>query len=672
MIFFFFLITIYLFSLIYALPPTITVGDVAELVGAASNLGIAHSPGYPLFCILYKFFINILPLGDYGYRAGFISMIIFIVSGILIFIFAYKKANFLFGLFAFTFYFSQPILLKQSIIGEVFSLYNLLVVLIFYFLFSEDILFKKRFYILGFLLGLSLGCQHIIIFLIPSLVLYWLINIKIYKLNLNDVLYFLIFFIIGFLIYLYIPIRSSVEPLYDWEDPQTLDRFLYLFFRGRYGTFSLAQGGKLYFGFNSLYYGFKLFFYILGVKNLMFLLFSILVLIVNRKIKFTNITIVFFSFLFTGPLFITLTGLKNISSGNIYILERLITSSVISLVFFVIFSINILKNKKSIIYFLILLNLFSYFKNLKSISLRNNYFLYDYIVNILRNVPYDTFLLSDRADETEFGIAYYQRCLKKRNDILFVDCNASVSRSIYGNSYYMIWGQERLKIRSKVETEIINKHPNKVIYNTVLPQQTSTSKYEFGLVYTTFENYKIHIPNEIFIIRRVKDLNFRELVLYNVYLNLLSNFYFKRAIHNKKLSYVVELLYNELFFLNNDYKYLTFIPYYYFLINDFYKAEQEYLKIIYNYQLPSEVYLEILINLGVVYKKQNKFKESEECFLKAISIDPNNSQAYYNLGILYWEMNNFKKALDYFEKLLKLQPDNEEIKRYIQYLRLKL
>lgn len=659
-------------SSIYFLPSTITDGDVAELVGAASSLGIAHAPGYPLFCILYKCLITLLPFGDYAYKAAVVSLFIYMFSGLLIFKLTFIKKNFLFGFFIFTFYLSQPILLKQSTIAEVFSLHNLLVVLIFYFIFSDDISLHRKFLITGFILGLGSGCQHIIIFIIPAIIFYFLSKSPSNILTFKNISLFLVFFLLGFSINLYIPIRSSVEPLYDWEDPQTLDRFLYLFLRKRYGSFSLAQGGKLHFSLESFYHGFMLFFYIFGVKNLIFLVSSILIFLLKmKKIELINSITALIAFLFSGPIFTSITGLKSISESNIYILERLIVSSVISFVFLIIFTFSVFKDSKILLYGLMILNLLFYFRNLNSISLRNNYFLYDYTMNIFRNTPPDSILLSDRADETEFALAYFHRIHKKRQDIDFIDCNASVSRSIYGKEYYKIWGPPRLKIRSEFETKLIKNSRKKVLYNTLLPAQTSTKKYKFALLHTTSEtNYEI--PFDIFVIREKSVLNIREFWLYNAYLSLLFNYYFEKAIKDKRHFKKFEILCYQLYFLNKEPKYLTYIPYFYMSTNELKKAKNKYVEILDNYKLSADILSEILSNLGVIYERENNFQKAEEYFLKALSVNPNFYQPYYNLGSLYWKMKNFKKALEFFEKYLLLQPQNKEVKKYVEYLKSKL
>jgi len=52
---------------------TIDFGDSGELIAAAYVLGIPHTPGYPLYCLLAKGFMTFLPIGAPAVRVNFMS-----------------------------------------------------------------------------------------------------------------------------------------------------------------------------------------------------------------------------------------------------------------------------------------------------------------------------------------------------------------------------------------------------------------------------------------------------------------------------------------------------------------------------------------------------------------------------------------------------------------------
>ncbi len=63
-IFFIYLKTLY---------PTIGLLDSGDMVSSAYNLGISHPPGYPLYCLLGKLWLSIIPFGNIAFRMNIFS-----------------------------------------------------------------------------------------------------------------------------------------------------------------------------------------------------------------------------------------------------------------------------------------------------------------------------------------------------------------------------------------------------------------------------------------------------------------------------------------------------------------------------------------------------------------------------------------------------------------------
>ena len=68
--------------------------------------------------------------------------------------------------------------------------------------------------------------------------------------------------------------------------------------------------------------------------------------------------------------------------------------------------------------------------------------------------------------------------------------------------------------------------------------------------------------------------------------------------------------------------------------------------------------------LGILYAKQNNYKEAIECFEIAQSLEPSAS-SLHNVGLIYFETENFEKAALAFEQALAI--DNDLPARYIAY-----
>ena len=68
--------------------------------------------------------------------------------------------------------------------------------------------------------------------------------------------------------------------------------------------------------------------------------------------------------------------------------------------------------------------------------------------------------------------------------------------------------------------------------------------------------------------------------------------------------------------------------------------------------------------LGILYVKQQQYKDAIECFEIAQSLEPSAS-SLHNVGLIYYETGDYEKAAFAFEQALEI--DNELSSRYIAY-----
>ncbi|HOC93424.1 MAG TPA: DUF2723 domain-containing protein [bacterium] len=71
--------------LLYCAAPTLYWGDSAELVSVSCNLGVAHSPGYPLFTQLSRLFA-LLPFDEFPFRANVMSALLTALAATMLYI----------------------------------------------------------------------------------------------------------------------------------------------------------------------------------------------------------------------------------------------------------------------------------------------------------------------------------------------------------------------------------------------------------------------------------------------------------------------------------------------------------------------------------------------------------------------------------------------------------
>ncbi len=234
--------------------------DSGDLITAAWVLGIPHPTGYPLFCILGWLWSHLLPFGSVAWRMNALSALWgALAAGVTVRacwtsfdLLPEETLNritrFGRGIAAL----STGLLLafaldvwKQCVVTEVYSL-NLFFVSIIGWILIEILAgakkseqevnpdkkheWVKRRSKLVSLLALSWGfaaTNHLTsIFLFPGIALVLLFGKT--GVRPGEILKGIFWFILPLLIYLYLPIRSGMDPPLDWGNPETLDSFLWV------------------------------------------------------------------------------------------------------------------------------------------------------------------------------------------------------------------------------------------------------------------------------------------------------------------------------------------------------------------------------------------------------------------------------------------------------------
>lgn len=76
-----------------------------------------------------------------------------------------------------------------------------------------------------------------------------------------------------------------------------------------------------------------------------------------------------------------------------------------------------------------------------------------------------------------------------------------------------------------------------------------------------------------------------------------------------------------------------------------------------------------LINLGLLYINQKKYKESINAYLKVLSINPNNTAAVYNnIGFAYGSLKQWDKGIEYCSKATYLNPNFQLAKNNLKWM----
>jgi len=213
----------------------VTAEDSGELITAAYTLGIAHPPGYPLWCMLGKLF-TFIPLGTVAWRVNLLSAVLGATAvGILALLAHRFTRNGWISLTAALLYGVSRDFWSQCVIAEVYTLNMLFILLVLFLLFRfEDALKTRWLYLAAFTLGLgltahsTLGPLAVVFFAWIFLRHRYLFLRPILLLNLCGA------FLLGLSIVLYLPIRSATDPFLDWGKPETIGGAIAHFLRKQY------------------------------------------------------------------------------------------------------------------------------------------------------------------------------------------------------------------------------------------------------------------------------------------------------------------------------------------------------------------------------------------------------------------------------------------------------
>jgi tetratricopeptide (TPR) repeat protein len=215
-------------------------GDSGDLVTAAYLFGVPHPPGYPLYTFL-GWLLSRIPLFTVAWRVALLSSLSHaVVIGIVFLIVEKLTRKRRIALFACILLVANYLFFLYSISAEVFALFDLFVIVLFYLgLLWLDTKKIQYAYAGSFLFGLSLTHHHVILFFVPALLYLFIHVLRTIpsRQRISIVLKMFGLFCIGLIPYIYVVIAAGGTSVVNWDTPNTLPRFIRLITRADYGTF---------------------------------------------------------------------------------------------------------------------------------------------------------------------------------------------------------------------------------------------------------------------------------------------------------------------------------------------------------------------------------------------------------------------------------------------------
>lgn len=386
---------IYLFSLC----PAVYLIDSGELAAVSYTLGIAHPTGYPLYTLI-SYFIAHIP-GEPIINLNLLSAIFTIIAAIFLYLITKQilkdrlSPMICVSLFAFS-----PTIWRISITNEVYPLTTLFVLLIIYSLFKlRD---ERGFYIIMYLIGLSMT-NHIIIFFLCLPVFLYIIFV--YRPDFKKILLGILFASLGVSLYLYIITRTLGGAEVTWGNAYNVQRLFWHITGKQYQVwmFSLPMNEI----FNNLLNGFSIF-----LKDFLYIFivpvfFGFYYLFKSERKKFW----LFFSIFMLNLLYTINYHIPDIESYYI--------PGLISLI--IVFTYGLKFINKYLKWFIVLpVAIVVPVLNYHSCSLKNNTFGLDFGRSYIEQLPEKSLLICTYWDIYSPTI-YLKKVKKIRQDLVIID-----------------------------------------------------------------------------------------------------------------------------------------------------------------------------------------------------------------------------------------------------------
>ncbi len=414
--------------------PSVQFIDSGELAVVCKTLGIAHPTGYPLYTLTGRLFC-LIPLKDTIFRVSFMSLFFTCLASVILFFILLtigegfsrgEKGRFGIGIwsalvagliFSFT-----PTLWSQATSNEVYSLnlllYSLIILLILVWRKARNESKAERIlYLLIFVYALSFGNHMSTILLLPAIFFILITRYGKTLFGFRRIALIIVLFLLGLSVYLFLPIRSSQNPVMDWGNPEIWATFKRHVTGWQYQVWMFAQSAREL-GSN-LQNFIMLFFHQFPFYLLPLTFLGIWRLFVRDRTIFTFFLILFLANVIYGVNY-------SIPDIDPYFLGAFLVNAIfvgvgIHFVFQIIRNLRIKKELVlAIIMLFILLPLVLLKKNYFQSDRSRDFFARDFSSNVMRSVGKDAVILTNVWDHYSPWL-YLRFVESKRPDVNYLD-----------------------------------------------------------------------------------------------------------------------------------------------------------------------------------------------------------------------------------------------------------
>lgn len=734
--------------------------DSGEMATTINLLGIIHPPGYPLYALLGKIFILLVPFANIAYRLNLLSGIFTALSAVFIIQIFWILAGLHpaaetkepvhdkidprgippkhGGWFAATMlsllvpasFVTSYLQWYLSLVSEMYTfnifLATLLIYMVVRILFSTGLNIPLLF-LVAFISGLSTGNRMEILLLVPGILLFLLLYLKSHSKTGTFDYYSLViklslFFLLGLSVYLYLPLRSSQNPLFDWNHPATFEKLFSTLTRKTHGgtldllSASYGRGNNFFSGIvfylKHLFTGFGYIGILTGISGLYF----------SFKLRNFNANavtgtgwfnlprgrnLIFFlltGFILTGPVFIYLGNMPPNPHALAILEAHFLLPNLIFFMFMLpgFLVIPGIRNSTILSLFFLpaLITGINLYNNFDGLNKRNNFFAYDYAKNVLRSASRNSIVVA-KEDVQLFSLWAVQNTDNYRKDVVVFAEGLSASpwyhnmlRRRYNDVFFC-----SLKDAESLKQFVNSNSPKRDVYYTVeteLPASEACPNFPLGLVsrygkfffpqqaQTLLDNiyayrgkYDYTAHREFFTPDLIEDYAKARHKLGYYYMS-------KNDMPDARKNFIITLLYKEHFTLATYH-----LAYTYLAENDYPGAEKFYLDSVreheYTLQLAKQYnalpdvtagikrdFAEVCLHLGVIEEKLGNPDMALQYYSKALEQNPDFARAYFNRSVIYWKRNAWDRVIYELTKAVAADPNFNEAKFYLEQARKKI
>lgn len=504
-----FLISIIVY--IFTANQTVTYTDNGELAAACIALGISHPTGYPLFTIIGHLWSYLdLPFSQIASMnllasvfTALSSIFLFLIIKLVLQNFSIRNKNITkskkkteitytsvklkledssINLISFITSLSFSFALTVWAQANSLEVYSLEILLMNIVIFSSLKAYfqpenRKLFFITAFLFGLAMTNHMTSVLMFPSILWIYFLNEN-NKLNFNKkkvigLLWLIIPFVAALTLYLYLPIRSSMEPLINWGwVHRDLEKFLYHFQGKQYqiwmfsGSETIIKNLGTYFSILPFQFGFI---------GLLFSLYGIIKSSKNKPIFWFLLLLIFFNIAYSV-------------NYSIFDIDSYFLLSIIALFIFMAIGIAFLSTYSGkYLYSGIIVILLNLYINYRENDHSEDFMVHEYTKNMVNAMEKNAIVFSAQWDYFVAPFMYLQLIEGLRHDIVIVE--KELLRRTWYPLQFKKWHPE---IYSKSEREF--KEFEKILesFESDLPYSPEEIQMKFENVFESIIRHNIN------------------------------------------------------------------------------------------------------------------------------------------------------------------------------------